>query len=104
MIYGNEANVIAEEEEDIPKIDVSEELPIIVQVGEGGVEIPISNKNTKAINRLLTNLLNTSGENTGDQDLSSYLLIANSPTSLPASDVYAWAKGSNKLIQRSWKL
>ena len=44
----------------------------------------------------MARLENTSGTNTGDQDLSSYLLIANLPTSLPASDVFAWAKEATK--------
>jgi len=36
MIYGNEANIIAEEEEIIPNIECAEELPIIVQDVNGG--------------------------------------------------------------------
>ena len=37
-----------------------------------------------------------SGANTGDQDLSGYAHLTDIPTTLPASDVYPWAKQSTK--------
>lgn len=37
-----------------------------------------------------------SGANTGDQDLSGYAHLTDIPTTLPASDVYTWAKQATK--------
>lgn len=69
---------------------------VIDSGGETPETIKVKYESNQSVIDRLARLENTSGTNTGDQDLSDYLLIENLPTSFPASDVYAWAKASTK--------
>lgn len=92
--------ITANEHTTIPECKAKENLPFVQVGGDGSSETAETIKtkyesNQSVIDRL-ARLENTSGVNTGDQDLSDYLLIENLPTSLPASDVFAWAKAATK--------